>query len=43
MAGEIHGIISNEQAWNMWRPYGDRVELDSNVNVSIMKILAVRQ
>lgn len=24
MKGEIHGLISREQAWRMWRPYGER-------------------
>ena len=25
MAGEVHGIISREDAWRMWAPYGERV------------------
>lgn len=32
MAGEIHGIISREDAWRNWRPYGDRVELNGFID-----------
>lgn len=24
MAGQIHGLIDREQAWEMWKPYGER-------------------
>jgi hypothetical protein len=34
MAGEIHGIIDREQAWAMWKPYGERTkgEYDHDVH-----------
>lgn|GEM_PF-6424572 len=32
MTGEIHGLISREEAWRMWRPYGQRVELDGSID-----------
>lgn len=32
MPGEIHGIISREDAWRMWQPYGERVELDGTLD-----------
>jgi hypothetical protein len=31
MSGEIHGLISREDAWRRWRPYGDRVDLHGSV------------
>lgn len=35
MAGEIHGIISRDQAWEHWQPYGERAIglLDSSLNI----------
>lgn len=34
MAGEIHGIIDREQAWAMWKPYGEReTELSDNLRL----------
>ena len=32
MAGEIHGIISREEAWKSWQPFGDRIKLDGSID-----------
>jgi hypothetical protein len=35
MAGEIHGVISRQEAWSRWRPYGERSRLDSPLDSEI--------
>lgn len=32
MKGEIHGIISREEAWRMWAPYGERGVVSGELN-----------
>lgn len=32
MVGEIHGVIDREQAWRMWKPYGERFDVSPEVD-----------
>ena len=33
MAGEIYRLITREDAWRMWKPYGERIDIDGSLDI----------